>query len=64
MGVQVPPLKLRAKHKVVIQLTGRLTRADAKALKKDLDRVLDKYRDKCGGVTPPPPKRRTSAKKS
>jgi hypothetical protein len=52
MGVQVPPLKTRAKHRIVITLTGRLSESYAKALKKDLDRILDRYRDKCGGITP------------
>jgi hypothetical protein len=52
MGVQIPEIKGRAKHRVVITLTGKLSKAYANALKKDLDRVLDRYRDKCGGITP------------
>jgi len=59
MGVQVPPLTKGKKHRIVIQLTGRLTPAYAKGLKADLDRVLDKYRGKCGKLTPPPPKRKS-----
>jgi hypothetical protein len=59
MGVQVPPLTKGKKHRIVIQLTGQLSPAYAKGLKKELDRVLDKYRDKCGKLTPPPPKRKS-----
>jgi hypothetical protein len=50
---------MRAKHKIVIQLTGRLSKPNARALKKDLDRVLNRYRDKVGGMTPSRPKRRS-----
>jgi len=56
MGVQVPPLKRNAKHRIVIGLTGQLSKRDAAGLKKALDAVLDRYRPKCGKVTPPPPK--------
>lgn len=63
MGVQIPPLKTRAKHRIVITLTGRLSEAYAKALKTELDRVLDRYRGKCGGITPPA-KRRSKGQKS
>jgi hypothetical protein len=53
MGIQIPQIKKTgAKKRVVITFTGRLSEDNAKALKKELDRVLDRYRDKCGGITP------------
>jgi hypothetical protein len=58
MGVNIPPLKGRTKHRVVIQLTGPVGQKVAKDLKRELDAVLDKYRRKVGKLTPPPPKPR------
>lgn len=64
MGIQIPPLKHRAKHSVTITFTGRLSKTNAHALKKALNRVVDRYRDKCGGgISPAKPasKRQTSS---
>jgi hypothetical protein len=46
MGGQVPPHKTRAEHRIIIQLAGPLSKVNARALKKELDRALDKYRSK------------------
>ena len=63
MGIQIPALKHRAKHRVTITFTGRLSKTNANALKKALNRVVDRYRDKCGGISPAKPgsKRHTSS---
>jgi len=63
MGVDVPPrgLKQRQSHKVHIELIGPLTKTAAKALKRDLDRVLDRYRKRLGGLKPAPRKSSTYA---
>ena len=60
MGVDVPPegLKPKKKHRIVIELKGPLSEKDGKALKRDLDRVLERHRKKLGGLKPPPPKKR------
>jgi len=60
MGVDVPPqgIKPKKKHRVVIELTGPLSEKHAKGLKRELDRVLERYRKKLGGLKPPAPKKR------
>ena len=57
MGVNVPPLKPQGYHRIVIGLTGPLSPADAKNLKRDLDRVLDRYRQRVARLTPAPRKK-------
>jgi hypothetical protein len=57
MGVNIPPLKPKKYHRVVIGLTGPLSPKAAKQLKQDLDRVLDKHRKKAWKVTPAGPKK-------
>jgi hypothetical protein len=61
MGVNVPPLKPKKYHRVVIGLTGPLSPGAAKALKRDLDRVLDRHRKKVWKVTPGPVKKSSGA---
>jgi hypothetical protein len=63
MGVDVPKrgLKQRQIHRVHIELVGPLSKTAAKALKRDLDRVLDRYRKRLGGMKPGPTKRSTYA---
>ena len=60
MGVDIPPkgLKPKKNHRVVISLKGPLTGKDAKGLKRDLDRVLDRYGRKPSRKKPAAPKKR------
>jgi len=55
MGGDIARLK---KARVVIKLAGKLSKSNARALKKELGRVLDKYQKKVRTKTPRRPKRR------
>lgn len=60
MGVDIPQrgMKPKKKHRVVIQLMGPLSQKDARTMKRELDRVLERYRKKIGGLKPAAPKKR------
>jgi hypothetical protein len=58
MGGQIPPHKTRADHRIIIQLKGPLSKANASKVKKELDRVIDKYRKEVRKKTPRRRKRR------